>query len=375
MQVLEGDEQRPALRDRLEEPSHRPEHLGARRSGVGCGRHRPEALEHDLAVVVPASATAAASRPPRSATSCCSGQNVMPLPYGRQRPVATSATSSSSDASSRASRDFPIPAGPRIGDDAAASLGERIVDEPSQRVELRRAVDERRVEPARVAGCVGVDLVEPEPGDGLALALGREPLARADLDRVLHERVRRRPDQDRPRLRRLLEPLGEVDGVAGDELLAGAVVAGDDLARVDPDPAGELDAPRLPSSAFSSARRRCISVAVRTARRASSSCATGTPKTAITSSPRNRSTVPPCCRTISAIDSAYRVMTRRVVSGSVASPSDVEPTTSQKRIVTVFRTSRPSRTRSGSAAPHALQKRAPSGFDSPHRSHSDTARV
>ena len=40
--------------------------------------------------------------------------------------------------------------------------------------------------------------------------------------------------------------------------------------------------------------------------------------------------------TTSAIASAYRDMTRRVVSGSVASPSDVEPTTSQKRIVTVF---------------------------------------
>ena len=51
------------------------------------------------------------------------------------------------------------------------------------------------------------------------------------LDRhgVPHERERGGADQDLARRRRLLEPGGDVDGIAGDERLA---LAGDDLARV-----------------------------------------------------------------------------------------------------------------------------------------------
>ena len=55
------------------------------------------------------------------------------------------------------------------------------------------------------------------------------------------------------------------------------MVARHDLAGVDADAAGELDAPRPWSSLFSSASARCSSVAVLTARSASSSWATGTP--------------------------------------------------------------------------------------------------
>ena len=46
-----------------------------------------------------------------------------------------------------------------------------------------------------------------------------------------------------------------------------------------------------------------ISTAARTARSASSSCSTGTPNTAITASPMNFSTVPPCRSTIAFIRS------------------------------------------------------------------------
>jgi hypothetical protein len=46
-----------------------------------------------------------------------------------------------------------------------------------------------------------------------------------------------------------------------------------------------------------------ISIAARQARRASSSCTLGTPKTAITASPMNFSTVPPCRSMISFIRS------------------------------------------------------------------------
>src|SRR4051794_14747729 len=58
-------------------------------------------------------------------------------------------------------------------------------------------------------------------------------------------------------------------------------------------------------------------------------------------------------------------------SGSVDSPSAVEPVTSQKRTVTVFRCSRTAVAPS-SAAPQELQKRAPSGFDSAQLGHAGT---
>ena len=58
-------------------------------------------------------------------------------------------------------------------------------------------------------------------------------------------------------------------------------------------------------------------------------------------------------------------MRARSASGSVDSPSAVEPTTSQKRTVTTLRCSRGG-SAAASAAPHALQKRASSGFSRPH---------
>ena len=127
-----------------------------------------------------------------------------------------------------------MPAGAEHRDDPAAALGERVLDE---RVGASRA--RRRGRRAARRGAVRnplrrrVDLVEPEPRDRLALPLRAEPLPRADLDGVLHERVRRRADQDRPRLGGLLEPLGEIHRVAGDERLSGTRVARDDLAGVD----------------------------------------------------------------------------------------------------------------------------------------------
>ena len=57
--------------------------------------------------------------------------------------------------------------------------------------------------------------------------------------------------------------------------------------------------PRIPSSGNASR----ISTAARQARNASSSCAAGIPKTAMTASPMNFSTVPPCASTIAFIRS------------------------------------------------------------------------
>src|SRR2546427_4199524 len=65
-------------------------------------------------------------------------------------------------------------------------------------------------------------------------------------------------------------------------------------------------------------------------------------------------------------------MTKRIVSGSSRSPSEVEPVTSQKRMVTVVRISR-GRWLSARDAPQESQNRAPSRFTLPHEGHVVTA--
>src|SRR6478672_2174713 len=109
-----------------------------------------------------------------------------------------------------------------------------------------------------------------------------------------------------------------------------------------------------------------MSAVARTARSASSSCATGMPKTAITASPMNFSTVPPCRSIASVIAAKYRDITRRIASGSNRSPSAVDPVTSQKITVTVFLTSPATAAAdSGRGWPQALQNLAPSGLSAP----------
>src|SRR5205085_245379 len=114
------------------------------------------------------------------------------------------------------------------------------------------------------------------------------------------------------------------------------------------------------SSPIASRRRS----AARTARSASSSWATGAPKTAITASPTNFSIVPPK-RSISCFIRAwYGRRTARTSSGSARSERPVNPTRSTKRTDTTFRSSAGSSAVSR-AVPHERQKRARSGFSSP----------
>src|SRR4029079_2217951 len=102
-----------------------------------------------------------------------------------------------------------------------------------------------------------------------------------------------------------------------------------------------IEVPKSRSSSSVSVRNSSrTSPAARTARSGSSSCRTGTPKTAITASPMNFSTLPRWRSTTSRTVSKKRPSTRRALSASNRSPSSVEPTTSQKRTVTVFRSSR-----------------------------------
>jgi hypothetical protein len=97
---------------------------------------------------------------------------------------------------------------------------------------------------------------------------------------------------------------------------------------------------RTSSPAPSSAIQRWIASAARTARSASSSCATGAPNTAITASPMNFSTVPPY-RSISLFAAAWNGRSAaRTSSGSARSERAVKPTRSTKSTETTFRSSR-----------------------------------
>jgi hypothetical protein len=87
----------------------------------------------------------------------------------------------------------------------------------------------------------------------------------------------------------------------------------------------------------------------------------------------NFSTVPPCVSTIPFIRSKYRASSALSASGSVDDPSFVDPVTSQKTTVTVFRISRTGAATS-SEEPHTSQKRAPSRLSAPQLAQTGTRR-
>ncbi len=87
--------------------------------------------------------------------------------------------------------------------------------------------------------------------------------------------------------------------------------------------------PGSPASAPSSPTAATRSSAARTARSASSSDAAGVPHTAITASPMNFSTTPPYRPITVRATAKYSDSSSRTASGSRASDSEVNPTTSQ----------------------------------------------
>ena len=122
--------------------------------------------------------------------------------------------------------------------------------------------------------------------------------------------------------------------------------------------------------------RPLMASAAATARSASSSCETGTPKTAITESPMNLSTVPPWAATISPSCRKAVSTSWATTSGSVRSASEVKPTTSAKSTVASLRSSSrptPASPPSPSAVPHCPQNRCPSALAAPHVAQAATA--
>src|SRR5829696_2470509 len=112
-------------------------------------------------------------------------------------------------------------------------------------------------------------------------------------------------------------------------------------------------------SAASSSR---IASAALTARSGSSSCATGAPKIAITASPTNFATVPPCRSRTERRWAWYGCRSRWTSSGSICSERAVNPTRSANSTVTTLRSWRRGRASPSSGEPQALQNRAPAGL-------------
>ena len=136
---------------------------------------------------------------------------------------------------------------------------------------------------------------QPIGADQAALALELERLDRLDLDGVAHEAVGQIADEDLARRRGLFQPRRGVDRVAGHEPLSTGRIAGDDLARIHACAVRQTDAERPLELTVES--RQLPAASPRppaTARSASSSWTVGSPKTAMIASPMYFSTVPPC---------------------------------------------------------------------------------
>ena len=150
----------------------------------------------------------------------------MPSPYGRQRPRTTSA--SSADAGTRPTRrDLPTPGRPRIVNSWQRPLGP-----PGSQASRSNAQLASRGRPSARRAAREPVLAATESrrwaATGSAFPLSESGSSALDLDGVAGQpHACLLADQDLARLRRLLEPRGDVDRVTGREPLLGA---GHDLA-------------------------------------------------------------------------------------------------------------------------------------------------
>ena len=218
----------------------------------------------------------------------------MPSPYGRQRPTTTVASPSIPPRNSRSSRDLPIPAGPAtVTSTHLRRSTARRKRARSDRSSARRPTSGTPA-PAAKRPPAGASPVTCHTRSGRRLpasAAGPWARRRAALPTSL----------------RVWGPIRMPLAGAADCRRA-AVLTASPATSPCPPPASpvatspvltpirrSMPTPRSRTrSTFSSAIASRISQAARTARRASSSCSTGTPNTAMTASPMYFSTVPPC---------------------------------------------------------------------------------
>ncbi len=148
----------------------------------------------------------------------------------------------------------------------------------------------RRARPGLVGECPRRTASEPrrasQTGIGLAFPFASTGVGAPVVDRLARRAVRRLVDDDAVHGRGALQPSGGVDDVARGHPLARVGRASSETS------ASPVVIPTRSSSPSSTAKSR-IASAARTARSGSSSCAVGAPKSAMTASPMNFSTVPP----------------------------------------------------------------------------------
>ena len=130
-------------------------------------------------------------------------------------------------------------------------------------------------------------------GTGSAFPFALDRLQRLVLEHALGRLIRALPDRDAVHRRLRLDPGGGVDDVAGDHPLARSGRASSSTTASPVFTPTRTDSASGASAVVQLLDRLQDRNPARTARSASSSCATGAPNTAMTASPMNFSTVPP----------------------------------------------------------------------------------
>ena len=211
---------------------------------------------------------------------------MIPSPYERQRPRTTVASAAARNSATR--RDFPTPADADDRDELAAGLaahalprlGERLgAPARARRAASRSAV--RRLVDTATSRQAGTGSRLPFSSRGSTGSASTASPARRSV--VSSSRI---------------SP-GCAAACSRAATLTASPVASRSSVPVTTSPVQMPIRPSMPSSGIAS----CISAAARSARTASSSCTAGTPKTAITASPMNFSTMPPWRSTIAFIRS------------------------------------------------------------------------
>ena len=171
-------------------------------------------------------------------TTSAMGQNVMPSPYGRQRPRSTRASGPTRSRKAWVNRVLPTPASPTMVTmrTAGAATASR---KAASRVASSASRPTSGVIP--IGSARSENPGELEGADGFRLALQGQRLQFPDIHLGWEQPTGQVAQQDRPRGRRALESRRDVDRVPGDQPLPKTRIAGHHLPGIDPDRDGEAD--------------------------------------------------------------------------------------------------------------------------------------
>ena len=241
--------------------------------------------------------------PAASRTASITGQNVVPSPYERHRPLTTVASSATEATTSRMSRDLPTPASPMT----VAIVGFR------SSTAVRNWA--RRKASSSVRPTSGWRPSRAAPSMPAATSSRRYAATRSALPLSSSGSIGSIFTASRTR-RHVSSPISTSFGPAACSRRAAVFTVSPVTRRwavaASPVTTSPVLTPvrfvsRTPksrsSSSLSAARAACVSYAARTARSASSSWIRGSPKTAMMASPMNFSIVPPCRRSASVMAS------------------------------------------------------------------------